>query len=501
MGKYPPQAGDGALRAHAGAYGADVMQTTTRHVTQVPIAPVSPGLFRQILSDEAYAELSAATVQARSLFGGRTVWNINSTARGGGVAELLQSLVAYACGAGIDTRWLVIQGKSEFFTITKRIHNQIQGFDGDGGDLGRQEHDEYERSLAPGGRELATMVRPGDILLLHDPQTAGLAPHLSGTGAKIVWRCHVGVDDPNQRAERAWDFLKGYLTEADVYVFSRAGFVWQGLPKDKVAIIPPSIDPFTPKNNLMTRARVAAVLISAGLMKGYAAATPYFVRTGGTMGFVSRKAELHQLAPLLPYTKIVAQISRWDRLKDPVGVMQGFSDFVRPHTSAHLVLAGPEVTAVADDPEGAEILHQTIVAWEGLPEEARGRVHLACLPMQDLDENAAIVNALQRWAEVVVQKSLAEGFGLTVAEAMWKGRPVVASSIGGIKDQIEDKKSGVLLEDPTDLEAYGKAVTYLLLEPELAHEMGVAAHERVKENFLNDRHLRQYVELFSRLVT
>lgn len=476
------------------------MQTTTRHLTHVPIAPVSPGLFRQVLSEAAYAELSAATVQARSLLAGKTVWNVNSTARGGGVAELLQSLVTYACGAGIDTRWYVVRGRPEFFNITKRIHNQIQGFDGDGGDLGQREHDEYEQSLAPGGRELATMVRPGDIVLLHDPQTAGLAPHLKGTGVKTVWRCHVGVDDPNDRAERAWDFLKDYLADADVYVFSRAGFVWRGLPKNKVAIIPPSIDPFTPKNNLMPRARVAAVLISAGLMNGYAAATPYFVRTGGTMGFVSRQAQVFQLAPLVPYTKLVVQISRWDRLKDPIGVMKGFADFVAPHTSAHLVLAGPEVTAVADDPEGLELLNGTVATWEKLPETARGRIHLACLPMQDLDENAAIVNALQRWAEVVVQKSLAEGFGLTVAEAMWKARPVVASRIGGIQDQIEHQKSGVLLDDPTDLAAYGEAVTHLLLEPEVAQEMGRAAHERVKENFLNDRHLRQYVELFTRLV-
>jgi trehalose synthase len=275
--------------------------------------------------------------------------------------------------------------------------------------------------------------------------------------------------------------------------------VWQGLPKNKVAIIPPSIDPFTPKNNLMTRARVAAVLIGAGLMKGYAAATPYFVRTGGTMGFVERKAQVFQLAPLVPATKLVVQVSRWDRLKDPIGVMQGFADIVVPQTSAHLLLAGPEVAAVADDPEAADILEQTITAWERLPDRARGRVHLATLPMHDLDENAAIVNALQRWAEVVAQKSLAEGFGLTVAEAMWKARPVVASSIGGIKDQIEHQKSGVLIPDPTDLAAFGKAVTHLLLEPKTASDIGAAAHERVKENFLNDRHLKQYVELFSSL--
>ena len=476
------------------------MTTTQKNLVQVPIAPTTPGLFRQVLSDAAYAELSAATVEARSVLAGRTVWNVNSTARGGGVAELLQSLVGYARGAGIDTRWHVVQGNPAFFNITKRIHNQIQGFDGDGGDLGQREHDEYERSLAPAGRELATMVRPGDIVVLHDPQTAGLAPHLRGSGVKVVWRCHVGVDSPNERAEGAWNFLKGYIADADVYVFSRAGFVWQGLPKSRVAIIPPSIDPFTPKNNLMARTQVAAVLISAGLLKGYAAATPYFVRTGGTMGFVSRKAEVLQLSPLVPTTKVVVQISRWDRLKDPFGVMNGFADFVVPQTPAHLVLAGPEVTTVADDPEAAEILKQTTAAWEKLPEAARGRVHLASLPMQDLDENAAIVNALQRWAVVVVQKSLAEGFGLTVAEAMWKARPVVASRIGGIQDQIEHQKSGVLLDDPTDLAAFGEAVTQLLLEPDAAHEIGMAAHERVKENFLNDRHLKQYVELFSSLV-
>jgi trehalose synthase len=471
-----------------------------RYVQQIPVTPVSPGLFRQVLTPHAYGELSNAIVEGRMLLGGKTVWNVNSTARGGGVAELLQSLVAYACGAGIDARWMTIQGNPEFFTITKRIHNQIQGFEGDGGELGEREHDAYQQALAPGGRELATMIRPGDIVLLHDPQTAGLVAEMKQAGARVVWRCHVDLDSSNERAQQAWSFVKSYIGDADAYVFSRASFAMKGLPGDKVAVIPPSIDPFTPKNNLMTRARVAAVLISAGLLKGYAAATPYYVRPSGTMGFVSRTAEVFQMAPLVPYTKLVVQISRWDRLKDPIGVMRGFVDFVRPNTSAHLMLAGPEVTAVADDPEGAEVLHQTIAAWEALPETERGRVHLAALPMQDLDENAAIVNALQRWAEVVVQKSLAEGFGLTVSEAMWKARPMVASSIGGIKDQIEDGKSGILLDDPTDLETFGEAVTHLLLEPDVAHAMGMAAQERVKELFLNDRHLRQYVELFMRLV-
>jgi len=179
--------------------------------------------------------------------------------------------------------------------------------------------------------------------------------------------------------------------------------------------------------------------------------------------------------------------------------MHAFAEFVPASTQAHLVLAGPEVSAVADDPEGADVLKQTILAWEGLPEPARTRVHLARLPMADAEENAAIVNALQRWSEVIAQKSLAEGFGLTVAEAMWKGRQVVASRIGGIQDQIEHEKSGLLLDDPNDLAAFGRAVDALLDNPARAAEMGQAAQERVRAHFLNDRHLEQYVDLLLRL--
>jgi trehalose synthase len=164
------------------------------------------------------------------------------------------------------------------------------------------------------------------------------------------------------------------------------------------------------------------------------------------------------------------------------------------------VLAGPEVAAVSDDPEGAEVLEEIVSTWRALPETARQRIHLACLPMQDLDENAAIVNALQRRSEVVVQKSLVEGFGLTVSEAMWKARPVVASAIGGIQDQIQDGKSGLLLKDPSDLQAFGSAITRLLAEPSFASEIGMEAQERVRENYLNDRHLRQYADLFSMIV-
>jgi trehalose synthase len=186
-------------------------------------------------------------------------------------------------------------------------------------------------------------------------------------------------------------------------------------------------------------------------------------------------------------------------MKDMPGVMQGFAEHVDPSLGAHLVLAGPSVTGVADDPEGAEVLEECIELWRSLPHAARGRVHLACTPMTDPDEAAAIVNALQRHATVVVQKSLAEGFGLTVAEAMWKARPVVGGAVGGIVDQIEDGESGLLVADPTDLAAFGAAVETLLRDRKLAETLGRNAQQRAGALFLGDRHLEQYGRLFARL--
>ncbi len=200
-------------------------------------------------------------------------------------------------------------------------------------------------------------------------------------------------------------------------------------------------------------------------------------------------------------TPLVVQVSRWDRLKDPVGVMQGFAGIVdgAAPAGAELVLAGPNVSAIADDPEEAEVLDELVEAWRQLPHGDRNRIHLACLPMADVEENAAIVNALQRHAAVVVQKSLREGFGLTVTEAMWKGRPVVASAVGGIRDQIEDGVHGLLLEDPTDTAAFGAAVRGLLENRRRAEKMGKNARRRVEEEYLGVRHLLQYADLLERI--
>ena len=213
-----------------------------------------------------------------------------------------------------------------------------------------------------------------------------------------------------------------------------------------------------------------------------------------------RKSQLFDLPSLPANSRVVVQVSRWDRLKDPLGVMQGFAEHVAPRSDAHLILAGPSVEAVADDPEGQEVLNETRAAWAKLPADSSEKIHLVCLPMEDGAENAAIVNALQRRAEIVVQKSIAEGFGLTVAEGMWKGRPVVASRIGGIQDQIEDGTTGMLIDDPHDLAAYGAALNRLLQDPERGTRIGNDAQERVRDEFLGPRHLMQYIHLIRKLV-
>jgi trehalose synthase len=468
----------------------------------VPVGVLSPDRFEQVLDPEKYKRFTDAIKIAQQVFEGRVVWNINSTAKGGGVAEMLRSLLAYARAAGVDARWTVITAEDpEFFNITKRIHNNLHGAPGDGGDLGDAEREVYEAVAHRNTDELLELVSPEDVVIVHDPQPAGLIGPLKKKGATVLWRCHVGLDLPNDIARKAWKFLLPYVQEADGYVFSRRDFAWEGLDTDKLAIVPPSIDAFSPKNQELDDENVRSILVASKTVTNGTNTAPTFTREDGSPGRVDRTTVYYDGGDPPPAdVRLVVQVSRWDRLKDPVGVIQGFADHVAPRSDAHLVLAGPSVEAVADDPEGAEVLEESRVAWTKLPDDIRGRVHLATLPMDDGEENAAIVNALQRHATIVVQKSLAEGFGLTVAEGMWKARPVVASKIGGIQDQIISGSCGLLIDDPSDLEAYGQAVNELLDDPDRAQEMGAAAQNRVRNEFLGARHLMQYVDLIAKLL-
>ncbi len=471
-------------------------------LTHVPVGALTFQRFQSVLSPEVWERVNGAVEHSRELFAGRVVWNVNSTSRGGGVAEMLISLLAYARGVGVDARWVVIDADEPFFALTKRIHNNLHGSPGDGGDLGDAEREIYERVTERNASELRELVQPDDVVIIHDPQPAGLIPAIRDVGCPIIWRCHIGLDHPHELARRAWRFLLPYVSGADTYVFSREAFTWEGLERDRVVLIAPSIDAFSPKNQELDPGAVNAILAVAGLNEGWSGdAAPTFTREDGSQGRVERRAQLWEGQPLRPDDRVVLQVSRWDALKDPIGVIRGFAEHVAPRVpDAHLVYAGPAVEAVADDPEGGQVLADAQEAFRSMPADVAERVHLAALPMDDPQENAAIVNALQRRADVVVQKSIAEGFGLTVAEAMWKARPVVASRIGGIQDQIVDGESGVLLDDPLDLEAYGAAVTDLLEDPARAEAMGRAAQERVRDQYLGTRSLLQYLDLCERLI-
>lgn len=471
-----------------------------RSVHSVPVDRLPLERFRDVLSPERWRRVQEGVERAGEVLAGRVVWNVNSTARGGGVAEMLRSLLGYARGAGIDTRWMTIVADASFFAVTKRLHNRLHGSRGDGGPLGAAEREAYEAPLRDCARELHQMIGADDLVILHDPQTAGLVPLLKDTGARIAWRSHVGYDGPGELALEAWRFLLRYVREADVSIFSRPSYAWGGIEPDRLAFIHPSIDAFSTKNQLLEADSVHAILAATGLIDAQVDRTPTFTRADGTSVEIACKVELLEESRLRADAPCVLQVSRWDRLKDPLGVLDGFAKHELADGDAHLVLAGPATDGVADDPEGPEVLAEVQQAWRRLDARTRARVHLACVPMDDADENALIVNALQRHATIVCQKSIAEGFGLTVAEAMWKSRPVVASGVGGIKDQIVNGVSGILIDDPRDLSAFARAVAGLLGEPSHAARIGAEAHRRASDEYLGPEHLLHYLALFERLL-
>lgn len=457
--------------------------------------------FVELVGEGRVAHVRARAVVLARRLAGRTVWNVNSAAAGGGVAEMLRSLLRYACGLGLDVRWLVLEGEPDFFRVTKRLHNALHDEPGDGSPLGPAEAEVYERVTAANLRQLERLVRPGDVVVCHDPQTAGMVPHLARLGVHAVWRCHIGHEDHGVDVDAGWDFLRPYLTTVPLAVFSRGAYAPPWLPRLRTVVLPPNIDAFSVKNQAMSEPAVRDVLTQADLVAAPRSTTgPVFSREDGSTGRVERRAHVvREGGPPAWHVPLVVQVSRWDRMKDHVGVLAAFAELLaRDGAATHdaeLVLAGPSVRSVADDPEGPAVFHEVVEAWRASPAPVRARAHVAELPMNDNDENAAIVNALQRHATVIVQKSLREGFGLTVTEAMWKRRPVVASAVGGIQDQIRDGIEGLLVRRPEDPAETAAAIARVLSDPELAVRLGDAAYERVRADYLSVSSLEHWADL------
>ena len=441
--------------------------------------------------------LSKAEQHAGDVLGGRTVWAVNSTAVGGGVAQIVRTLLPYWRGAGIDVRWVVLRGSAELFRVTKRLHNQLQGQPGDGGVLGVDELATLDRAAHDHARALASLLAPGDLVVLNDPQTAAMSVPLKRAGANVIWRCHVGIDHGNELSQNAWRCLRPRLAGVDRFVFSRYAFVPGWLDRAETSILTPGIDPASTKNRPMSDSAASAILQHLGLAGGVSTAIPRYECTDGSTAMLAARLTILDSdgPPDWSRDPVVVSLARWDRIKDPLGILDGFLERVLAATDAHLLLAGPDANQVTDDPEAAAVLADVRERWRRLPPPARARVHLACLPLTSPDENAAMVNAIQRQAAVVVKKSLQEGFGLGVTEAMWKARPVVASAVGGHLEQIEHLHSGLLVEDPADVGAFGDAIVKLLREPTLAARLGQTARERVRALFLNDWHFVRWVEV------
>lgn len=464
----------------------------------IDTAPLPLSDLESHLDEVAVRRLRSGAEAATALLAGRTIWTVTPTQlAGSGVAETVAPIVGYARGLGLDVRWLVLDAPADFLTVAKRLHNLVHGDRGDGGNLHDKQRDLYEHVLASNAENVADEVHEGDVVVLHDPPTAGLARAFKQAGATVVWRCHLGTDSPDEGSQTAWAFLERYLEDVDLIVFTRESYRPSFLEHERCRVVAPSINPESPKNRVLDLDESWSVARLAGIFAGEAPfdAVP-FVREDGRPGAVTALGSLMVWGDPVPRAaRVVTQVSRWDRLKDMEGLVGAFADnLALLPEDAHLLLVGPDPSTGSNDPESAAVLGSVVERCSVLPASAAARVHVAAVPMSDHEVNALVVNAVQRVSDVVTQKSLLEGFGLTVAEAMWKKLPVVASRVGGIQDQVDDGVDGVLVDDPTDGRAWAQAVADLLTFPERAAEMGAAAHESVRREFLPDRHLLAFLD-------
>jgi trehalose synthase len=415
------------------------------------------------------------------------IWHVSSTATGGGVAELLWSSIAAQRSLGLPVNWLVADADPAFFQLTKRLHHGLHGHYTE--ELGPEDEQRYRAATARSARQLADHISPGDVVLLHDPQTAGIAPDLLDAGVRVAWRCHIGTRTDGPTVVATWEFLRPYIEPVPNCVFTALEFAPTYLLPARTSVITPSIEPSSAKNRALSEQHCRDLLTGIGLLAplhGLGQERP-------TMSSTIQDRYLPLDVP------VVTQVSRWDPLKDMTGVLRAFADRVAPRSAAHLLLAGPDPADIPDDPEGARVFGEVRRIRDALPAQVRDRVHLFVLTLRDRTANGLIINAVQRFSTIVVQKSIEEGFGLTVTEAMWKARPIVASAVGGLLTQLTDRVDSLLV-DPLDHAGFGDAVNELLARPDYAAGLGRAAHERCRTEFLAERELRDYLRLYARML-
>ncbi|UCG60864.1 MAG: glycosyltransferase [Candidatus Zixiibacteriota bacterium] len=396
----------------------------------------SLAIYEEIVGRVAISQLKQI---ADDIEGARVV-HVNSTKAGGGVAEILHWLIPLMNDLGLKASWEIVEGHDEYFNVTKSFHNGLQG---NHVVLTPSMIEVYEQTVGKNADRLRPVLEEADFVFVHDPQPAYLLKLCPNRKGKWIWRCHIDVSHPYRKV---WSYLKGLVSGFDASIFSMPHFA-QSLPHAQF-IIAPSIDPLSEKNCDIPQKEISATLKKFGI------------------------------SPELP---VLTQVSRFDRFKDPVGVIEAFS-LLNHAVEAQLVLAGGGAT---DDPEGEAVYREVVDAAQG-----NDRIFVLQLP----SDAHRTINALQRASSIVIQKSLQEGFGLTVTEAMWKGKPVIGGNVGGIRLQVHNHHTGYLVDSP---EGAALRMRELLRQPEKMLRIGQTAKQFVRENFLLTRHLREYLTLMA----
>jgi trehalose synthase len=466
-------------------------------VAMLQTIEVPPGF--QLADYERYAGLGGEVASVRKAgraaarrLEGRTVWMVNSTAQGGGVAEMLYRQVPLMRQVGLDVRWLVISAEDPaFFRLTKRLHNMIHGVDE--GPLTADDKALYERTSQAFAQGLKELVRPKDLLVVHDPQPLGAGALV---GCEAIWRCHIGLDRETEATRAAWAFLRPWLGAYGRKIFSLEEYVPAGIHAD---VIHPAIDPLSHKNRELAVQKLTGILTCAGLVRhqhplvAQPFASPVLrLQADGKFGVDPEDFGLL-------FRPTVVQVSRWDKLKGFGPLLDAFA-LLRAdgmHPATRLVLAGPDPASIQDDPEAIAELKSLSARWLALPPGLQADVAILSLPMASLKENHLVVNALQRCGTVVVQNSVQEGFGLTATEAMWKSRPVLATKAAGLRAQVRDRSEGRLIDSAADVPALAQTLQEMLSNGKARELWGANAHFRVATHFTVLHALTSWLELLA----